>query len=323
MSQLRIGPLSISNNLVLAPMAGITNRPFRSICREEGAGLLYSEMISAEALVRENPKTRVMLDADPREEPLVYQLCGGRKEALRDAVHLLQEGGARIIDLNLGCPVPKIAKSGGGAALARNPLLVEEILKEMVKAARVPVTMKLRKGWDDASVNCLDICRRAQDIGVSMIALHGRTAKQGYGGKADWDSIREARKILAIPLVGNGDVNTPEDAKRMLEFTGCDGVMIGRASMGNPWIFKETLYYLERGERLPPPSEEERVGGMLRHLRLTVEKFGEQAGVRMMRKFWGHYVKGRPGAARLRDALVRIETEEAVRRAILDFFRKI
>ena len=320
MSQLRIGPLAVSNNLVLAPMAGITNLPFRSICREEGAGLFYSEMISAEALVRENPKTRLMLDTDPREEPLIYQLCGGRKEALRDAVHLLQEGGARIIDLNLGCPVPKIAKSGGGAALARNPLLVQEILEEMVKAARVPVTLKLRKGWDDASVNCLDICRRAQDRGVSMIALHGRTAKQGYGGKADWDIIREARKILSIPLVGNGDVNAPEDAKRMLEFTGCAGVMIGRASMGNPWIFKETLRYLETGERLPAPSGEERVGVMLRHLRLTVEKFGEQAGVRMMRKFWGHYVKGRPGAARLRDTLVRLETEEAVRRAILDFF---
>lgn len=320
MPQLRIGPLAVSNNLVLAPMAGITNLPFRSICREEGAGLFYSEMISAEALVHKNPKTRLMLDTDPREEPLVYQLCGGRKEALRDAVHLLQEGGARIIDLNLGCPVPKIAKSGGGAALARNPLLVEEILKEMVKAARVPVTLKLRKGWDDASVNCLDICRRAQDLGISMIALHGRTAKQGYGGKADWDIIREARKILSIPLVGNGDVNTPEDAKIMLEFTGCAGVMIGRASMGNPWIFKETLHYLETGERLPPPSGEERVGVMLRHLRSTVEKFGEPTGVRMMRKFWGHYVKERPGAARLRDTLVHLETEEAVRRAILDFF---
>lgn len=313
MPQLKIGPMTIPNNLALAPMAGFTNLPFRLICKESGAGLVFSEMISAEALARENRKTASMLDTDPLEGPLIIQLCGGRKEALRDAVVLLQESGARAVDLNMGCPVPKIVKSGAGASLSRNPSLIREILNEMIKAAKVPITVKLRKGWDEKSVNCIEICKIAQDAGVALVSLHGRTARQGYSGKADWKIIRAAREVLSIPLLGNGDVNSPEDAKRMLEHTGCAGVMIGRGCLGNPWLFRETLHYLETGGFLPGPSDEERSFAMLRHLNMAVEKFGEYAGIRLMRKFWGHYIRDRQGSARLRDKLVRMERAEEIR----------
>lgn len=319
MPQLKISSLILPNNLALAPMAGFTNLPFRLICKELGAGLVFSEMISAEALIRNNQKTGSLLDTDPTEDPLIIQLCGGRKEALRDATLILQERGAKAIDLNMGCPVPKIVKSGAGAALSKNPSLIEEILNEMMKVATVPITVKLRKGWDDNSVNCLEICKIAQDKGVSLVSLHGRTAKQGYRGTADWEIIKAAKKILSIPLLGNGDVNFPEDAGRMLEYTGCDGVMIGRGCLGNPWLFRETLHYLETGELMAGPSGEERTSIMLRHFDLAVEKFGEYAGIRLMRKFWGYYIKGRQGSARLRDNLVRLERAVDIREEISEF----
>lgn len=322
MSPLKIGPLTLPDKPALAPMAGLTNLPFRLLCKEQGAGLIYSEMISAEALIRDNKKTLCMLKAHPEEEPLVYQICGGRKETLRDAVVILQERGAKIIDLNLGCPVPKIAKSNAGATLARNIPLVEEILTEMVKAATVPITIKLRKGWDDSSVNCLDLCRIAQDCGVDLVSLHGRTARQGYGGKADWEIIRSAREILSIPLMGNGDVTRPERAKEMMETTGCDGVMIGRAALGNPWIFKETSHYLETGNRLPEPAREERHAVMVKHLDLLIREFGSFAGIRLMRKFWGYYIHDWPGSAQLRGRLVTLEDEKEIVNTLREFFEK-
>jgi tRNA-dihydrouridine synthase B len=319
MPQLKIASLTLPNNLTLAPMAGFTNLPFRLICKELGAGLVFSEMISAEALIRNNQKTDSLLDTDPTEGPLIIQICGGKKETLRDATLILQERGAKAIDFNMGCPVPKIVKSGAGAALSKNPSLIEKILNEMMKVATVPITVKLRKGWDDNSVNCLEICKIAQDKGVSLVSLHGRTAKQGYRGTADWEIIKAAKKILSIPLLGNGDVNSPEDAGRMLEYTGCDGVMIGRGCLGNPWLFRETFHYLETGELMAGPSREERTSIMIRHFDLAVEKFGEYAGIRLMRKFWGYYIKGRQGSARLRDKLVRLERAVNIREEISEF----
>ncbi len=317
---MNIGPVKLPNNLILSPMAGITNLPFRLICKEYGAGLVFSEMISAEALVRGNSKTFSMLETDLREGPLAFQIFGGKKEILRDAVSILQDTGAKIIDLNLGCPIPKVGKSGAGAVLAKTPLALGEILKEMVRVASVPISIKIRTGWNERSINCLEVCRIAQDCGVSAISIHGRTVKQRYTGKADWEIIRAARDILSIPLIGNGDVVSPEDAKRMLEETGCAGVMIGRGSLGNPWIFRETLHYFEMGKLPPGPSPQERTSTMLKHLRLSVEKFGEDTGVRMMRKFWGFYIKGYQGSASLRDRLVRMENRKDISRAILDFF---
>ena len=249
--KLTIGNVTLDNNVILAPMAGVTDLPYRVLCREQGCGLVCMEMVSAKAVLYKNRNTKELLEVDPRERPVSLQLFGSDPEILSKIAGELEEGPYDIFDINMGCPVPKIVKNGEGSALMRNPKLVGEILSAMVRTLKKPVTVKIRKGFDDSSVNAVEIAKIAEGCGVSAIAVHGRTREQYYSGKADWDIIRQVKEAVSIPVIGNGDVFTPEDAKRMVEETGCDGIMVARGAKGNPWIFREIAEYLETGRKPP------------------------------------------------------------------------
>ena len=254
---LKIGNVELENNVILAPMAGVTDMPYRILCREQGAGLVCMEMVSAKAILYKNKNTQELLKVDERERPVSLQLFGSDPDIVADIAASLEDGPYDIFDINMGCPVPKIVKNGEGSALMRNPKLVEEILTKLVKAVKKPVTVKFRKGFDDTCINAVEIAKIAESAGVAAVAVHGRTREQYYSGKADWNIIREVKKAVKIPVIGNGDVFTPQDAKRLVEETGCDGIMVARGAKGNPWIFKQITHYLETGELLPRPSVEE------------------------------------------------------------------
>lgn len=298
------------NPLVLAPMAGVTDLPFRIICREMGAGLVFSEMISAEALCRHHPATASMLQSDPRERPVAFQIFGGRPESMAKAARILSEAEIDIIDINMGCPVPKVIKSGAGSAILRDTALAQEIIAAVVESSSLPVTVKMRLGWDHKNLTVLHIAQSAETLGVAAVTIHGRTRSQGFGGNADWQMLRIVKESVSIPVIGNGDVCSGADAKRMMDETGCDGVMIGRASRGNPWIFREATSVIKHGVNTPPPATNERKEIMLRHLREMVEALGEMKGVQEMRKHLCWYSKGLKRGAEFRQrvtALARIE----------------
>jgi tRNA-dihydrouridine synthase B len=309
-----------ANPLVLAPMAGITDLPFRVICREMGAGLVYSEMVSAEALIRDSKRTVAMLSTDPRERPVAFQLFGSRPDSMAAATKILSAIETDLIDINMGCPVPKVLKSGSGSALLRDPGLAREIMKAVVEASSKPVTVKIRLGWDAKSIVAEEFARAAEAAGIAAITVHARTKAMGFSGKADWGRIRSVKDAVGIPVIGNGDVRTACDAKRMLDETGCDGVMIGRAIEGNPWIFREAKAFLAAGVLPPKPSVEEREKVMLRHLRDVIALLGENVGVREMRKHLCWYTKGLPGGAEFREQVNHLSTIDEVRRAIGAFF---
>ncbi len=311
------------NPLVLAPMAGVTDFPFRMICRELGAGLVFSEMVSAEALIREHKRTRTMLRTDPAERPVVFQIFGSRPASLAEAAQIVSQGEVDFIDINMGCPVPKILKSGSGAALLRDIGLAKEIMTAVKEASRVPVTVKIRLGWDARSIVAVELARAAESIGLAAITVHGRTKAQGFSGSADWSMIRTVKDSVGIPVIGNGDVRCAEDAKRMRDETGCDGIMIGRAIQGYPWIFREAKLFLETGILPPPPTLEEREAVMMRHLRDVVTLLGENTGVREMRKHLCWYTKGQRSGAEFRTRINHLLTEEKVRQEIHDFFGNI
>ena len=262
---LKIGNVELENNVILAPMAGVTDMPYRILCREQGAGLVCMEMVSAKAILYKNKNTQELLKVDERERPVSLQLFGSDPDIVADIAASLEDGPYDIFDINMGCPVPKIVKNGEGSALMRNPKLVEEILTKLVKAVKKPVTVKFRKGFNDTCINAVEIAKIAESAGVAAVAVHGRTREQYYSGKADWNIIREVKKAVKIPVIGNGDVFTPQDAKRLVEETGCDGIMVARGAKGNPWIFKQITHYLETGELLPRPSVEELKAMILRH----------------------------------------------------------
>lgn len=298
------------NPLVLAPMAGVTDLPFRIICREMGAGLVFSEMISAEALCRNHAVTASMLQSDPRERPVAFQIFGGRPESMAKAARILSEAEIDIIDINMGCPVPKVIKSGAGSAILRDTALAQEIIAAVVESSSLPVTVKMRLGWDHKNLTVLHIAQSAQTLGVAAVTIHGRTRSQGFGGKADWQMLRIVKESVSIPVIGNGDVCSGADAKRMMDETGCDGVMIGRASRGDPWIFREATSVIKHGVNTPPPDTNERKEIMLRHLREMVEALGEVKGVQEMRKHLCWYSKGLKRGAEFRQrvtALTRVE----------------
>lgn len=314
---MNIGGVRLANPVISAPMAGVTDRAYRILAREAGCGLVCTEMVSDQALIYGNPKTCMILSCEGEPPPVSAQIFGSNTEYMVRAAAIVEERGASIIDINMGCPTPKIVRNGEGAALMKNPSLAARIISGVVRAVRVPVTVKIRKGWDQNSVNAVEMARVIEGSGASAITVHGRTREQFYSGEADWDIIRRVREAVNIPVIGNGDIRSGADAFRMMEQTGCHGVMIGRASMGNPWVFKEVAHYLATGETLPPPSFEERILTAQRHLEMLVELKGEYIGVREMRKHAAWYLKGTRGAARQRGLLNQAETMEQMKEILL------
>lgn len=305
---MKIGHLELENNVFLAPMAGVTDLPFRLLCKEMGCGLVYSEMVSAKGILYDNKNTTELLEIDSKERPVAVQLFGSDPEILGAMAKKIEQYPIDIIDVNMGCPAPKIVKNGEGSCLMKTPELVGKIVRSLVESQSKPVTIKFRKGFDDDHVNAVEIAKVAEANGASAVAVHGRTREQYYSGKADWDIIKQVKEAVNIPVIGNGDVFTPQDAKNLLEHTGCDAIMVGRGAQGNPWIFKRILHYLKTGELLPEPTAEERVEKALRHAQMLIDYKGEYIGVREMRKHMAWYMKGLPGAAELRGKLNYAET---------------
>ena len=313
---MKIGNVELKNAIALAPMAGVTDLPFRLLCKEQGCGLMYTEMVSAKALLYKNRNTKPLLETRPEEEPVAVQLFGSDPEIMSEMALQLEEGPYAIIDVNMGCPVPKIVNNGEGSALMKDPKLAEQILTAMVKKLHKPVTVKFRKGFNDSNINAVEFAKMAESCGVAAVAVHGRTREQYYSGKADWDIIRQVKEAVSIPVLGNGDVFTPEDAKRMKEETGCDGIMVARGAKGNPWLFKRILHYLETGELLPPPTAEEVKRMIVRHGTLQTEFRGEEIAMREMRKHVAWYTAGFPHSSALRNDINQVETLEELERLV-------
>ena len=305
---MRIGNVTLDNNIILAPMAGVTDLPFRLLCKEQGAGLLCMEMVSAKAIYYNNKNTESLMEIDERERPVSLQLFGSDADIMSEMAKKIEEKPFDILDINMGCPVPKVAGNGEGSALMKKPELVREIVSKVVKATCKPVTVKIRKGFDESCVNAVEIARIIEDCGAAAVAVHGRTREQYYSGRADWDIIRQVKEAVSIPVIGNGDVTGPESAKRMLEETGVDGIMIGRAARGNPWIFGQIKEYLETGILPQKPELSEVREMMLRHARMQLECKGEYTGIREMRKHVAWYTAGYPNSAKLRAKINEVET---------------
>ena len=281
---MKIGNVQLDNEVFLSPMAGVTDLPFRTICKEKGCGMLYTEMINAKALCYDDENTKKMLRMDKDEHPVAVQIFGSDPEFMGKAAIIMNQYPNEILDINMGCPAPKVIKNGDGSALMRNPKLAAEVLTAVVKNSEKPVTLKIRKGWDDDSVNAVEIAKIAEECGISALAIHGRTREQFYSGKADWDIIAEIKQAINIPVIGNGDVFEVEDAVNMLEKTKCDAIMIGRGAQGNPWIFNRINHYMKTGEILPEPTLEEKITTAIRHMNLAVAEHGDYVAVREMRK---------------------------------------
>ncbi|WP_270943357.1 tRNA dihydrouridine synthase DusB [Romboutsia lituseburensis] len=309
---MKIGNLELENKVFLSPMAGVTDLPFRLICKEQNCGMLYTEMINAKALCYDDENTKKMLKIEEAEHPVAVQIFGSDPEFMGRAAEIMNEYPNEILDINMGCPAPKVIKNGDGSALMKNPKLAEEVLKAVVKNSKKPVTLKIRKGWDDNSINAVEIAKIAEASGISALAIHGRTREQYYSGKADWNIIAEIKNNIGIPVIGNGDVFSVEDARNMLDKTNCDAIMIGRGAQGNPWIFKRINHYMQTGEILPEPALEEKINTAIKHLDLAVKEHGEYIAVREMRKHIAWYLKGLRNSARIRDEINKIESHQEV-----------
>lgn len=313
---MKIGNVEIENSLALGPMAGVTDLPFRLLCKEQGCGILYSEMVSAKAILYKNKNTDVLLNIDKREHPVGIQLFGSDPDIMAEIGSRVAEGDCDFIDINMGCPVPKIVNNHEGSYLLTQPKLVEEILTKMVKAINKPVTVKTRKGFKYGESQAVEIAKIAESCGVAAVAVHGRTREQYYGGKADWDIIKAVKEAVKIPVIGNGDIFSPQDAKAMKEYTGCDGLMVGRAARGNPWIFKEINEYLKTGIVPEKPSAEEVKNMILKHASMLIEYKGEYTAVREMRKHIAWYTQGLPHSAELRRRCNEIVSWESLKEVI-------
>ena len=308
--QLKIGNVLLKNIYILGPMAGVTDLPFRLLCKEQGAGLLCMEMVSAKAILYNNKNTESLLQIHPDETPVSLQLFGSDPKIVSEMAKRIEERPFSILDINMGCPVPKVVRNGEGSALMKNPKLVYELVHAVVEAIEKPVTVKIRKGFDEEHVNAVEIARIAEEAGAAAIAVHGRTREQYYSGSADWEIIRQVKEAVQIPVIGNGDVTSGERAAALREQTGCDGVMIARGAQGNPWIFSDLLEYEETGAFPPRPDVDEIRSTMLRHARLQIEYKGSYIGIREMRKHVAWYTKGVHGAARLREQINKVESYE-------------
>lgn len=296
----KIGDVQIDNPFVLAPMAGVTDLPFRKLCKEQGAGLICMEMVSAKAISFHNKNTEALMEIDKCENPVSMQLFGSEPELMARVAAEIEERPFDILDINMGCPVPKVVNNGEGSALLKNPELIVKIVKRVSSAIKKPLTVKVRIGFENEPVDIVDIAKRVEDAGAAAIAVHGRTRQQYYSGTADWDAIRRVKEAVSIPVIGNGDVDSPEKAEALIKETGCDGVMIGRAVRGNPWLFRELNHYFETGEKLSRPSVEEVREMILRHTRMQIDLKGEFTGIREMRKHVAWYTAGMRHSAALR-----------------------
>ena len=306
---LQIGNVTLENNLILAPMAGVSDLPFRLLCREQGAGLVCMEMVSAKAILYKNRNTEELLTIDPKEHPVSLQLFGSDPDIISEIAKQIEERPFDILDLNMGCPVPKVVNNGDGSALMKNPRLAGEII-ETARAIKKPLTVKIRKGFDDAHVNAVELAHIAQESGAAAVAVHGRTREQYYAGHADWDIIRQVKEAVSIPVIGNGDIRTPEDVAAMAEQTGCDGYMIARGAEGNPWIFRQILHYFETGEHLSRPDFSEVTEMLLRHAKMQIDCKGDYTGIREIRKHAAWYTAGYRNSSKLRGRINEVENYE-------------
>lgn len=318
-----ISDINVDPPVVLAPMAGVTDLPFRVLVKEMGCGLVCGEMVSDKALAYGNSRTVGMLQISLEERPVSIQLFGAEPETMAKAARILAGFAPEIIDINMGCPVPKVVKNGEGSALMRDPDRAAAIVAAVVESVSCPVTVKMRKGWDDGAILAPELARRVVAAGAAAVTVHGRTREQFYAGQADWSVIRAVKDEVEVPVIGNGDIFAPEDAVRMVEETRCDGVMIGRGAQGNPWLFREVAHFLRTGKRLPPPSVQQRFAVMRRHFQAEVEFAGEDRGVREMRKHMGWYFKGLPEAARMRGRVNQLSEAEALLQLLDEYEREL
>jgi len=320
---MKIGPYQLVNNLVLAPMAGVTDRPFRQLCRRMGAGMAVSEMVSSNAVLWSNDKTLLKMDHQGEVEPIVIQIAGAEPEQLAQAARFNEARGAQIIDINMGCPAKKVCNKAAGSALMRNEILVKQILQAVVGAVKIPVTLKMRTGWDQENRNALAIAQMAQDIGIQSLAIHGRTRECGFAGLAEYDTIRAIKRAVDIPVFANGDIDSPEKAAQVLDYTQADGLLIGRAAQGRPWIFREISHYLATGLRREPPTLEEINSILLEHIQNLYEFYGEYKGVRVARKHIAWYSKCQPDGANFRGRVNQAETCEAQIGMVSEYFNQL
>ena len=320
--KLQIGNVTLENNLILAPMAGVTDLPFRLLCKEQGAALCCMEMVSAKGILYNNKNTESLLTVDERERPVSLQLFGSDPEIMGAMAAKIEHRNFDILDINMGCPVPKVVNNGDGSALMKNPVLAGKIIESMVKAINKPVTVKIRKGFDDEHINAVEMAHVAQESGAAAVAVHGRTREQFYSGKADWSIIADVKNAVSIPVIGNGDILDAKDVIAMKEQTGCDGFMIGRGAQGNPWIFHQILHYFETGELIGKPLMEEMVKTMLRHAKLQIEFKGDYLGIREMRKHAAWYTAGYKGASKLRGRINDVESYEELEALFEEFMKQ-
>ena len=320
--KLKIGNVELENNLILAPMAGVTNLPFRIVCKDYGAGMVCTEMASAKAMFHNDQKTKRLFNTEGEKRPISFQVFGSELESMAYAVKYMSDF-ADIIDINMGCPAPKVVKNGDGSKLLLDLKKAQEIIETAVKNSKVPVTVKFRKGWDKENIVAVDIAQIAEQAGASAVTIHGRTRSEFYTGKADWDIIKKVKQSVNIPVIGNGDIVDEETALQMFEQTGVDGIMIGRGSFGNPWIFRNIKYYLETGEKLPQPTNNEKLEVMEKHIELAVKEKGEDVAIKELRKHIAWYTKNLKNSSEFRNSINKVEKKEELISKLEEYFKTL